>query len=43
MKRTFPEVFESVGVRSVDTYPAELLTVLRHIAPEASRIRRLCC
>ncbi len=33
MKRSFPEIFESVGVRPVDHYPAELLKVLRHIAP----------
>ena len=33
MKRTFPEFFESAGVRPVDNYPAELLNVLRHISP----------
>jgi len=33
MKRTFPEIFESVGVRPVDSYPAELLKVLRYSAP----------
>ncbi|HSU53348.1 MAG TPA: circularly permuted type 2 ATP-grasp protein [Candidatus Dormibacteraeota bacterium] len=33
MKRSFPEIFESVGVRPVDNYPAELLKVLHHIAP----------
>jgi uncharacterized circularly permuted ATP-grasp superfamily protein len=33
MKRSFPEIFESVGVRPVDTYPAELLTLLKYIAP----------
>lgn len=33
MKRSFPEIFESVGVRSVDSYPAELLKLLKYIAP----------
>src|SRR5881394_1955525 len=33
MKRTFPGMFESVGVRPVDQYPAELLKTLHHIAP----------
>ena len=33
MKRSFPEIFESVGVRSVDSYPAELLKLLQFIAP----------
>jgi len=33
MKRTFPDAFEATGVRPVDNYPAELLNVLRHIAP----------
>jgi uncharacterized circularly permuted ATP-grasp superfamily protein len=33
MKRTFPELFETTGVRPVDSYPTELLNVLRHIAP----------
>ena len=33
MKRSFPEIFESVGVRSVDSYPAELLKLLKFIAP----------
>ena len=33
MKRTFPDFFESAGVRPVDNYPAELLNVLRHISP----------
>jgi uncharacterized circularly permuted ATP-grasp superfamily protein len=34
MKRAFPEWFESVGVRPVETYPAELLRMLHHIAPK---------
>ncbi|AHF89083.1 hypothetical protein OpiT1DRAFT_05978 [Opitutaceae bacterium TAV1] len=33
MKRTFPDIYESVGVRPVSNYPAELLEVLQHIAP----------
>ena len=33
MKRVFPELFGSAGVRSVDTYPADLLNTLRYIAP----------
>ncbi|WP_050785611.1 circularly permuted type 2 ATP-grasp protein [Pedosphaera parvula] len=33
MKRAFPNMFESIGVRPVDTYPADLLKVLRHSSP----------
>ena len=33
MKRAFPSLFESVGVRPVDHYPEELLKVLKHVAP----------
>ena len=33
MKRTFPAMFESVGVRPVDQYPQELLKTLQYIAP----------
>lgn len=33
MKRVFPGLFAAEGVRSVDTYPADLLDTLRHIAP----------
>jgi uncharacterized circularly permuted ATP-grasp superfamily protein len=33
MRRTFPDFFESVGVRLVDQYPAELLKMLQYIAP----------
>ncbi len=33
MKRTFPGMFESVGVRPVEDYPRELLRMLQHIAP----------
>jgi uncharacterized circularly permuted ATP-grasp superfamily protein len=33
MKRTFPQMFESIGVRPVDHYPQELLKMLRYIAP----------
>jgi uncharacterized circularly permuted ATP-grasp superfamily protein len=34
LKRTFPNLFEASGVRPVESYPDELLRVLRHIAPE---------
>ena len=34
LKRTFPRSFEAIGVRPVEHYPAELLKVLEHIAPE---------
>ncbi len=33
MKRTFRHMFESIGVRPVEDYPAELLRMLQHIAP----------
>ena len=33
MKRTFPQMFESVGVRPVEDYPRELLRMLHFIAP----------
>jgi uncharacterized circularly permuted ATP-grasp superfamily protein len=33
MKRTFPEMFESGGVRPVEHYPNELLNTLNYIAP----------
>jgi uncharacterized circularly permuted ATP-grasp superfamily protein len=33
MKRVFPQLFGASGVRPVDTYPADLLATLRHIAP----------
>jgi uncharacterized circularly permuted ATP-grasp superfamily protein len=33
MKRSFPDFFESIGVRPVDSYPAELLKVLKYSAP----------
>jgi uncharacterized circularly permuted ATP-grasp superfamily protein len=33
MKRTFPGIFENVGVRPVEHYPQELLKSLLHIAP----------
>src|SRR6185436_10980705 len=33
LQRTFPDFFETTGVRPVDSYPTELLNVLRHIAP----------
>jgi uncharacterized circularly permuted ATP-grasp superfamily protein len=34
MKRSFPAIFESIGVRPVDNYPAELLKMLQYIAPQ---------
>jgi uncharacterized circularly permuted ATP-grasp superfamily protein len=33
MKRVFPQLFGANGVRPVDTYPADLLATLRHVAP----------
>jgi uncharacterized circularly permuted ATP-grasp superfamily protein len=33
MKRSFPGIFESVGVRPVDSYSADLLKTMQHIAP----------
>jgi uncharacterized circularly permuted ATP-grasp superfamily protein len=33
LKRTFPEIYETCGVRPVEHYPNELLKVLQHIAP----------
>jgi uncharacterized circularly permuted ATP-grasp superfamily protein len=33
MKRTFPGMFEQIGVRPVEQYPEELLKTLQHIAP----------
>ncbi len=33
MKRTFPGMFENIGVRPVEEYPRELLRMLQHIAP----------
>jgi uncharacterized circularly permuted ATP-grasp superfamily protein len=33
MKRTFPGMFESIGVRPVDHYPQELLKMLQYITP----------
>ena len=33
MKRSFPDFFESIGVRPVDSYPTELLKVLKYSAP----------
>jgi uncharacterized circularly permuted ATP-grasp superfamily protein len=34
MKRTFPGMFESIGVRPVEHYPQEMLKMLQHIAPQ---------
>jgi uncharacterized circularly permuted ATP-grasp superfamily protein len=33
MKRAFPRVFERIGVRPVDNYSMELLSMLKYIAP----------
>ncbi|MBI3878443.1 MAG: circularly permuted type 2 ATP-grasp protein [Verrucomicrobia bacterium] len=33
MKRSFPAMFEQIGVRPVEHYPQELLKMLQHIAP----------
>ena len=33
MKRTFPGMFERIGVRPVEDYPRELLRMLQYIAP----------
>jgi uncharacterized circularly permuted ATP-grasp superfamily protein len=33
MKRTFPAMFESIGIRPVEHYPQELLKMLNYIAP----------
>ena len=33
LKRTFPTMFEEIGVRPVDHYPQELLKTLQHVAP----------
>jgi len=34
MKRTFPSMFETIGVQPVEDYPQELLVMLQHIAPK---------
>ncbi len=33
LKRTFPDIYETCGVRPVDHYPSELLKLLRYVAP----------
>ncbi|KAB2642940.1 MAG: circularly permuted type 2 ATP-grasp protein [Verrucomicrobia bacterium] len=33
LKRTFPSIFDEMGVRPVDSYPRDLLAMLQHIAP----------
>jgi len=33
LKRSFPQMFETIGVRPVENYPHELLKMLQHIAP----------
>jgi uncharacterized circularly permuted ATP-grasp superfamily protein len=37
MKRAFPHLFSSVGVRPVDHYTQDLLTVLQYIAPPSDK------
>src|ERR1700761_8948105 len=37
MKRAFPNLFSSVGVRPVDHYTQDLLTILQYIAPRNTR------
>jgi uncharacterized circularly permuted ATP-grasp superfamily protein len=34
MKRTFPQVFETLRVRPVDDYPSRLLDMLQYLAPD---------
>ncbi len=36
MKLAFPAIFESVGVRSVDSYPEDLLKALKYSAPASA-------
>ncbi len=36
LKRVFPDLFDTSSVRSVDSYPLEVLEMLRHIAPRKS-------
>ena len=38
MKRAFPNLFGSIGVRPVDHYTQDLLTILQYIAPQNGRI-----
>lgn len=33
MKRSFPHLFETIGVRPVDSYPTDLLNMLRYVSP----------
>jgi len=33
LKRTFPGIFDEMGVRPVDSYPQDLLNMLHHISP----------
>jgi len=33
LKRAFPGLFDSLGVRAVDSYPRDLLDMLQHISP----------
>jgi len=38
MKRAFPNLFGSIGVRPVDHYTQDLLTILQYIAPQNGRV-----
>lgn len=38
MKRAFPGLFQQMGVRSVDSYPRNLLNMLHHISPRRSEV-----
>jgi uncharacterized circularly permuted ATP-grasp superfamily protein len=38
LKRAFPELFDTSPVRPVDSYPRDLLAMLRHIAPRKSGV-----
>ena len=38
MKRAFPHLFGSAGVRPVDHYTQDLLTILQYIAPQNGRV-----
>lgn len=35
LKRAFPGIFETIGVRPVDSYPQDLLKMLHHLSPRS--------
>lgn len=39
LKRTFPQVFNGLNVRSVDDYPTKLLETLEHLIPQRKKIK----